>query len=919
MSQNTSGYTADEIQGAVQGLMQTSVRYHTDSLGAPQTPTTFSDIQQAALGVFLLFPTAVFYAVLLGASRLNEDLQLQAQQVNTLLNLLQVSGRTALPITDTTPLSNASVALASLHSAAATRSSTFVNVNSTPAFQRFSKNVDSFLATNGSNVKAGGAIVPTPQDAKAQIRILYSKIVTLQASLIQRATYLQKALSDYTAANLPAVMASSVLQNASQNMSALVAQLEPQSPIDRLGSLRDTILQLLATRAVVRQVGGFSQPSSVYAISGDGVPYADAGHPATPASLAATLYAPYEISTSPIIEVTVDGVTSISRNLNNSQFAELFGTSFEPFVITSNNNNFVVEEVVSGTFDTVIFFNGTYTAAALAVVLNNVLNPDFTVFAQGPVGFQYLDVRYTGSATPLFKAQIRCPTTAVSASLYLGFPQDAIVSARPSTARQVVANLNQFSPSLLASTVVDPVNGGTGLLMRSEPTDPSRIVAYKARGSGTVAVVGAHTLTLTVDFDLFEAGVETFDVLVIRDGANSNTKWDVGVVTTNVLVATGSGTPVNGVGSFEIGPDLAQVGYVVEVPGTGVNHGIYGITDVGPTALDVPFEFEIDGVLHGVEAQGGVPYFFTGNVGREKVVFSSVDTSIASSVLVSGAASPLFFSSPPAPAVGATPWVSLPETVPGLGPGDTLELYEVTYNQPSTTLSISSVQEQLLGLNAPVPNDTVFHFVSDSPPPFAILRSGAYAAYLALSQALVAWLALPANQSRYFPNLQPLLSTVVNAPQATPTQVNTAITEAQKLQAVLVQASSPSPTTTLEHALLGYSVNRVEPLDNLVKMYTEKGATRAIDMLLQGQFSGFFGLTQATVSHSGALIDQIQTVAREDLPVRKGDRTSTVTSTVSSSSVSPDFEYDRSDSETGASPNVPTEFEKVSPSEAGFT
>jgi len=920
MTQNATGYTDGEIQGAVQSLVQTSIPYQTDSLGAKQTQLTFDGVQQAAIGVFLLFPTAVFYAVMLGASRLNEQLQTQAQNVLQLLNLLQVAGRQVLPVSNTSALANAGVALQALQGAAASRSSAFGSIATTPAFQQFSNSVNSFLNSNGSSVKSGGAIVPTPQDAKKQISTLYSQVMSTQATLIQLAGYLAGALADYLSADLPAVMSSSVLQNAAQGIATIVNQLEGQSQSEQLSGLRLTTLQLLATRAVVQQVGGFSQPSSIYPLSGTGLPYSDDSHPALPAVLAATVHAPYEISTTPLLNLAMDGQPAISRNLNNSQFAEIFGTTVEPYTIDGTNDQLKIEETTSATIYTFSIPHASYSAAALVIYLNTVLGPQFTAFAQGTAGNQFIDIRYVGSSpTPTFQAGILFPTVSNSTAFYLGFPIGAGVNARPSTARQVVANLNQITPTMVASVVVDPMVGGASLNMRSETTDPARIVVYRTSGSGTVAVTGAHALTLTTPAGLLAAGVKVGDSLVFRAGANTNTKWSISAVTDTTVSATGTATPVAGTSSYEIGPVLAvSIGYVIEVPGTGINHGIYGITGIGPTSLDVPFEFEVDTLLHGVTAQGGVPYLFIGNVGQEKAVFSSVNTTTASSVGLSGAATALFFSSPPAVAVGSTTWVQLDEVVSGLGPGDTLESYNGSSSQPTAVYQISSVQGDLLGVSPAVGDAATFPFEAHAPAPFALLRSGAYAAYLAFADQLNDWLGLPVNQDRYFPNLQPILNSIINSPQPTPAQINAGIAQVQALLNSLVQASSTTPDQTLEFALLGYSVQPVEPVDNLVTMYTDNGSALAVDTLLQGQFSSFFGLTMATSSYGGSLLSQMSAVAQQTLPVRKTDRTSAVTSPVSGSSASPDYEYDTSDSATGTPPNTPTNMEAVSPTEQSF-
>jgi hypothetical protein len=1035
MTQPTGGYTSEEISNATQGLVQTSVRYQTDSLGSRQTDITFSDVQQAAIGLFLLFPTAPFYVVELGASRLNEELQSQATQMTQLLSLTQAAGRTVLPVGDVTPLANARAALFSLQGAASSRTTPFSSISSVPAFQRFSSNVDVFLKANSPSVVSSGQVVPAPQDAKKQIRTLLSSFLTTQRDLISKATLLSNALTDYNSADLPAVATSSIFSNATQNVAVLVAQLEQQSPTQRLESLRDTVLQLLSTRAVIRQVGSFTQPSSIYPFIGTGAPYSDASHLATPATLPAVLYAPYNISGTPLITIALDGLPSQSSNLNNSLFAELFGTKLEPFVvpaatsaaiigtnagpftipangtfaftasipgsqsvqvvltttlsgagistaaITADLNaqlalaypalfplysitpdistNFVelsavglgpsygvainagtlntvlgftlgqssagtstgvqlqVEETTSSTIVAVSIAPGTYSAAAMVAALNPLLGPyGFTAFAQGNSGHQFIDIRYVGGGsipTAPFSAGIQFLGTSDPLASILGMPINITFNAQPSTARSVIKNLNTLFPTLNATVEVDPIAQGFNINVRSEPTDPSRLVAYLTSGSGTAASGGVGTIQVTTPPGLLAAGAQIGDSLVIRSGANANTKWAITAVTDTLVTATG-GTAVPGACTYEIGPNFTvSYGYVVQIS-SGINNGIYTITKQGPTVLHVPFEFEVNAVVHGIVQSNGLPYVSIGSVGREKVVFNSENTTIQSAISVSGAGSALFFSgAPPFTAIGTTPWIQLSDVPAGLGPGDTVEYYNTHYNIPDLTFQIQSLTGSILGVAPDISDTQVLSFNENVPPPFSLLRSGAYKAFQILSQQLQAWLAQPANQEKLFAQLQVALNVVMSEPQTTPAQVNTAILLLQQIQDLLVQSSSSTPLNTLEYALVSYSVNRVQPVDNLIKTYSEKGADKALDTLLGGQFLEFFGLDQHGVSYAGSMQAQIRTVALNDLPVRKTDRASTVTSQVQSSSASPDFEYASSDVDKTTAPNVPTEFEKISP------
>ena len=155
-------YTDDEIQAAVAQVTQTTIRRNIDSLGVPQISQTFSDVQEAALGIFLLYQLAPFYVVSLGTLRLLEDLTAYIASVLALEQALLDAGRRVLPVSNITPLANANAALFELRSAVAARANAFAAIEKTPAFQRFSSNVDTFLSQNGASIKQGGTVVQTP-------------------------------------------------------------------------------------------------------------------------------------------------------------------------------------------------------------------------------------------------------------------------------------------------------------------------------------------------------------------------------------------------------------------------------------------------------------------------------------------------------------------------------------------------------------------------------------------------------------------------------------------------------------------------------------------------------------------------------------------------------------------------------------
>lgn len=1021
-------YSSDEIQASVQKVALTRIRRNIGSLGEKQIAQTFNDVQEAALGIFLLYQTSPFYVAYLGALRLLETVNAQISSLLQFQQALLNAGRRVLPVDNVTPLSNATAALFELQGAVDARGAVFNAIEKTPAFQRFSSNVDVFLSQNGPAIKANGDVAQTPQEAKQVLRSLLSDILSTQVLLQDNAAFLANALSDYTALNLPAVAAQGTVSRASQAVAQLSALLTPLTPADRLEHLRLGILDLLTSRAVIREIGSFKVPAPVFVTDGTATAFADEDHPAIPAVVVADLFAPYSISGSPSMSVALDGGAPTAITLPNSLYASLNGGTFEPFNFTdlagmsilgtvadpfaivlgvndlltlyvfdtlvnvstqvfcvltpgvartaaniatdinaalagvglgtqyesvaggAGNQRVVIRSTVTnkgslvrvtigqGTANLTLglpagttaagtdsnlhfivspngvpvamdFVPGSTSAAAAAAQINGTLGPNIQAVAEGQLGFQYVTIRYVGPSP--FSATLLLPTASNPAAAVLGLITGATAYARKSTARDLALLLGQLLSSMAASSDVVPIANGSNLLVRSEVSDPSLAVIYKARGTGTVTPGLGNTLTLTDPLgDFITKGLILGDELVFRDGVNLNTLWSITAVTAQSVDATGLAPATAGTAEYEIGPNLAiVVGDVLEVL-SGPQNGVYNIVAVGPRTLSVSFEIELQTSLPGFQTPSFGPRFFVGNVGQERLRLASRSTGADSSITVTGAGAALFFSGGTATAVGTTPWIQLPAAVPSLAAGDVLEEYQTVYNTPSDSFPLQSVEERVIGIQPAAVNlGRTFDLTPDSLVPFSVLRSSAYESFITMASRLTAWGNLSVNQPAFMRELQRLVNIVLFEAAPAPDQVAAAFQEVELLVDALVNTASPS--TTLSFALEQYVVQPVDQVDALIRSYSEKGAQRAIDILLQGRFSSFFGLDIDGLSYAGALLSQMRAVARNDLVVRKIDRKVTTTSAVQSSSESPDYEYDVSNIEQVQPVDVPNEFERV--------
>ena len=239
-------YTSDEIQAAVGKLIKTTVASPIDPLGAKQVDITFTDLQEAAAGVFVLEFDAPFYIAYLAAQKVQEQVAATQSIIDQLLEESQILNRLTTPIQDLSNLGNAAAALGALGTAVGARAEGFDDINQVPAFRRYVQNLQSFLDAYGPNVKKGGEVVPTPSQARADLPSLLSNLINQMGELVRVVNLLAAAIDDFSALHLPQVIAGSIINNAQAVLDEYLADLADQTPTDRLDNLRALILDILA-------------------------------------------------------------------------------------------------------------------------------------------------------------------------------------------------------------------------------------------------------------------------------------------------------------------------------------------------------------------------------------------------------------------------------------------------------------------------------------------------------------------------------------------------------------------------------------------------------------------------------------------------------------------------------------------------
>lgn len=288
-------YTDDEVTAAIEKLVRTSIRRQQGALGNRDLSLTFNDYMDAAAGVFILFQNSPFYVLWLGARRLREALQTQRDAIGDFIDLVTATGRYTTPVNNLSPLVNARVALTELEGVAAQRSSSFENIEESSAYRRFESNTQRFLSESGKNIKSGGDIVRTPEEARGLLAPSFTSLKEGVEDVVRRVGVMEGAIADFSSLDLPATLSSSIIANAKGVLDSWYDALNELTPKQRLGILRDTVLDVLAARSTVKGFGSLTPPTTFLILDGEGGLYSDSTHEAAPASILSETYGPYPI------------------------------------------------------------------------------------------------------------------------------------------------------------------------------------------------------------------------------------------------------------------------------------------------------------------------------------------------------------------------------------------------------------------------------------------------------------------------------------------------------------------------------------------------------------------------------------------------------------------------------------------------
>jgi hypothetical protein len=1013
-------FTADEVDAAVQKLVQVSLQVKMDATGARRTSDTYDELMSTAAGLFLLFPFAPLYILYLADVRLRTLIKTQVEQVTKLQTALIAAARAVTPIEDISALSEARVALSELEGAAGSRTSTFTDTSTLPAYQRFQTQAARFLAGPAQVVKYGNDIVQTPQEARASIPALVLAIKTTQLELQRKATLLAAGYADYESLKLPSRLTRSMLQKARTTLQDHETRLASQTPQERLSTMRNVTLDVLATKAAVATTAAFTPLSGFHNIAGTGSPLGDAAHPANPASLTASVASPYPIAqgTSSSLEVWVDGAVSASETLelNPATTPEFIGTVPEPFEIDVASSPFTYSVTLSGTTYsfthdlTALVGSGSRLAEEVANVLNPLIascniafSPVFnalklagitTLLTDGGMvggdwtltfesfGANFINQAVVVGDTILLEAAVSAGLGALEhtawtvTSVYplgvnqhriiakrtqasfvlpasphninfrigdkkqlqlgpldvpLAITQDMVIAIAPGAtntgattvgmlpgltlsvgrvaASDLMADINSKAKKCKASVSFVPTRT-TSFYGYSDPNDPTTLALSYLNRTFRTLTAGASTFTLSVpDADLLGLDVTVGDYVTLRSGVDLGDSFPVSSVDAHTITCTG--TPTSGLVQFDVSPDLTALAAINDVVSVteGPNTLQYVVRAQGLRRTELVLQTALPSFK---DPSTGSAIEFRGVLGKTLITLASLDKTTKSAIQLRGPASTLFNPTYPMSSYvfGATPWVKLPILPRALEAGDVLEQYGSDYQLPDSTHTIIDVDRANKGIKLATPVDTqvALSFV-DQEPPFAKVRIAKHADFQTLSTALTAWLAREENQSNYFANLNALLNPILLNVNPTYEQTGTAANSVAILAAGLTPAFATSldadPAVSVDYALAAYTADPIREVDALLRALRERGAARASDLLLEGQFTTFFGIPAEEATYAGKMSSDVRAVTREDLVVRRTTSNAKASQRLMASVPDEDLGSTLGDIDTTPGPDVP--------------
>jgi hypothetical protein len=390
--------------------------------------------------------------------------------------------------------------------------------------------------------------------------------------------------------------------------------------------------------------------------------------------------------------------------------------------------------------------------------------------------------------------------------------------------------------------------------------------------------------------------------VVLRAGPNNNLVGAIlGINVDGVTLTVGFGSPIEASTQalpIEIMPPFpfVQKGMVLTVA-SGVNSGKYYI-DVPDPTISGQFKARLPPPLPRDNFNQNV-VMPSADIGKEGFNIISKSPALTSSISVYDQHLVWFITHTPG-VTTTTNYFKLPSLPASLLDGDFLDIHTTHADAVDISASIVGIDSDgVIQLDTAIAFNLFLEFGTTALP-FGVLRQAIVNNFNTFAAALTQWAAhFPVSNPAYFDNLNGLINPLLKNTNPTDGDVGTAENAIRQIYKFITIAGASAvgadPKLTLEAIIDAYTAQVVPQIDTMITTYTQKGADRAMDLLLEPQFSTFFGLSQQQSSYAGNFQAAAQAVALNDLPVVRVNRAITSKSQLTGTAQSPDYERDSSD------------------------
>lgn len=519
------------------------------------------------------------------------------------------------------------------------------------------------------------------------------------------------------------------------------------------------------------------------------------------------------------------------------------------------------------------------------------------------------------------KVVVNTVETNTAAQNPLGFVLGLEMMSRRTTAMSIAAYVNSNTSKVVASIAAYPALPSlVNMAAWTNAADGAGVILAKYTGMVDVQVSGATaTFTLGVGFDHFSTyALEVGDVIClplqyVNDNGNFVQLTDCGAryvitsVSDTVLTASHSSGPVAVAYPLRmidagLNDVLANVyKYNVVQIFTAPNEGAYEINSIDTYS---PFRVSFGQLLsQSKQASEPLPIQLDVTLGPAACAFSSADLTPASSILVAGSCMPVLFAVPPTTARGTTPYVQIESDIK-VSLTDKLSFWDGGTTR--YTRQVTNVEDKILTLDSYVRSDLAWA-ANASVAPSCSMVSGPKQNADTKAIELEAWESKePTDPTLYQQNMNAKLNPLLENHVPAAGRINDAKAGVAELQSKVedlgalseVQLTGPQPDSTPA----AFYVEPIPAVDDMLVTLKTKGCDRAVDLLLMGRFSEFFGLDMDEMSYVGAMMKAARDVARNDLAVSRFGA-SRIRRKVLSMATDSDPDYDHSDSD--AMPGMP--------------